>query len=476
MFDFAVIGAGVVGSMIARELARYENSVIVLEKEEDVSKGSSAANSGIVHAGFDASPGTLKARLNVEGSAMMSQVAEELGVAYRRNGSLVVAFDDNDMNAVSNLYSRGIVNGVTDLQIIDAEKLHALEPNISSDAVGALYAPTAGIICPYSLTVAAMGNAMDNGVSLQCNFPVEEICPRGDYYQICSGGFMVEARFVINAAGLFADDIAAMVGDRSFSIHPRRGEYLLFDRELGGTVRHTIFQAPTPMGKGVLVTPTVHGNLMIGPNAEDLMEKDDYDTTTNGQSKVIIDAGKTLPSLPLKQVITTFSGLRAVGSTGDFIIGFSQFAPGFLHVAGIESPGLASSPAIATYVIRLLKENGYLGPKKFHFNPYRHGIPDLRTLPEDARNQWIEKDPRFGRIVCRCEEISEGEIIDAIHRNPPATTVDGIKRRTRSGMGRCQGGFCLPSVTEILSRELGIPMEQVTKKGPGSFILYGKTK
>lgn len=476
MFDFAVIGAGVVGSMIARELARYENSVIVLEKEEDVAKGSSAANSGIVHAGFDASSGTMKARLNVEGAVMMPKVAEELGVAYRRNGSLVVAFNEEDMKAVNNLYSRGIVNGVADLQIIGAEKLHEMEPNLSSAAIGALYAPTAGIICPYSLTIAAMGNAMDNGVFLQCGFPVDAIYSRGDYYQICSDGAMVEARFVINAAGLFADKIAAMVGDRSFTIHPRRGEYLLFDRELEGVVRHTIFQAPTPMGKGVLVTPTVHGNLMIGPNAEDLTDKEDLDTTTAGQSKVIMDAGKTLPSLPLKQVITTFSGLRAVGSTGDFIIGFSGVVPGFLHVAGIESPGLASSPAIAAYVIRLLKENGYLGAKKFQFNPYRQGVPDLRTLPVDARNQWIEKDSRFGKIVCRCEEISEGEIIDAIHRNPPATTVDGVKRRTRSGMGRCQGGFCLPSVTEILSRELEIPMEQVTKKGLGSFILYGKTK
>ncbi len=476
MFDFAIIGAGIVGSMIARELSRYENSIIVLEKEEDVAKGSSGANSGIVHAGFDAKPGTLKARLNVEGAARMPRVAEELGVAYHRNGSLVVAFHEGDMESLRNLYARGVLNGVPNLELIDAARLHAMEPNISSKTIGALYAPSAGIICPYSLTVAAMGNAMDNGVFLQCDFPVEQIVPCGDHYQIISGDAMVEARIIINAAGIFADDIGAMVGDRSFSIHPRRGEYLLFDQELGYRVHHTVFQAPTPMGKGVLVTPTAHGNLMIGPNAEDLTDKEDLDTTTTGQSKVIVDGGKTLPSLSLKQVITTFAGLRAVGSTGDFIIGFSQFAPRFLHVAGIESPGLASSPAIAAYVTGLLRENGYLGQKKSSFDPCRHGVPALRTLPDDVRQQWIEKDPHYGKIVCRCEEISEGEIIDAIHRNPPATTVDGVKRRTRSGMGRCQGGFCLPSVTEILSRELGIPMEQVTKKGYDSAVLWGRTK
>lgn len=476
MFDFAVIGAGVVGSMIARELSRYDHSVIVLEKEEDVAMGASGANSGIVHAGFDPRPGTLKARLNVEGATMMAMVAEELGVDYRRNGSLVVAFDDKDLDALSSLYTRGIINGVEGLELIDGAKLRVMEPNISSLAVGALYAPTAGIVCPYSLTVAAMGNAMDNGVFLQCGFGVKAICDCGGYYRISSEDSVVEARFLINAAGLFADEISAMVGDLSFSIHPRRGEYLLFDNTLGHEARHTLFQAPTPMGKGVLVTPTVHGNLMIGPNAEDITEKDRRDTTTMGQSKVIIDAERTMPNLPLEKVITTFAGLRAVGSTGDFIIGFSLVAPRFLHVAGIDSPGLTAAPAIGKYVVGLLKDCGILNQKKFHFNPLRYRVPALRMLPDDVRTQWIEKDPRFGNIVCRCEEISEGEIVDAIHRNPPATTVDGAKRRTRCGMGRCQGGFCLPTVTEIFSRELNIPMEQVTKKGKGSGIVCGKTK
>lgn len=475
-YDIAIIGAGVTGSMIAAMLAKYNLSAVVLEKANDVAMGSSKANSGIVHAGYDAAPGTLKARLNVEGCKMMPKIAREWGVPYRQNGSLVVAFSEAEMESVRELYARGRINGVEKLSILDREQLRMVEPHISPDAIGALYAPEAGIICPYSLTIAAMGNAMDNGVELRRNFPVTAIVDRGSHLSVYSGGEEVTASVVINAAGLFADEIAAMVGDHFFSIRPRRGEYFLFDRELGHMVRQTVFQAPTEMGKGILVAPTAHGNLLIGPSAEDIADKNDTKTTRDGLDLVWQGAAKSVPGLPRRSIITEFTGLRAVGNSGDFIIRQSPTQPRMVHVAAIESPGLASSPAIAAYVEEILRQMGMLSYRKKEHNPYRRGVPHLASMKEEERRSYIAANPAYGKIVCRCEEISEGEIFDAIRRNPGALDVDGVKRRTRSGMGRCQGGFCLPFVTELLSRELGIPMEQVTKNGPGSEILSGKAK
>ena len=475
-YDIAILGAGVTGSMIARELARYNLSIVVLEKEADVSMGSSKANSGIVHAGYDAKPGSLKAQLNVLGCRLMPQVAKELGVAYQQNGSLVAAFSEDEMSAVHELYTRGKLNGVEHLSILNREELRQIEPYIHPNAVGALYAPDAGIICPYNLTIAAIGNAMDNGVALRRNFPVTDLFDRSSHFEIISAGESLTASFVINAAGLFADEIASMVGDHFFEIHPRRGEYYLLDHDTAHFARQTIFQAPTAMGKGILVTPTAHGNLMVGPTAEDIEDKHDKSTTRSGLDKVWQDAAKSIPNLPGSGIITAFTGLRAVGNTGDFVIRQSPQHPRLVHVAAIESPGLASSPAIALYVADLLRQIGALTEKRRDFDPYRRPIPELRHMKDEERRSYIEKNPAYGKIICRCEEISEGEILDAIRSNPGAVDVDGIKRRTRGGMGRCQGGFCLPYVTEILSRELGIPMEQVSKKGPGSEILVGKTK
>lgn len=475
-YDIAIIGAGITGSMIARELARYNLSVIVLEKESDVSMGSSKANSGIVHAGYDAKPGSLKAQLNVLGCRLMPRIAQELGVAYRQNGSLVVAFSEEEMEAVHELYVRGKLNGVEQLSVLNRRELQQMEPYIHPNAVGALYAPEAGIICPYNLTIAAIGNAMDNGVALRRNFPVTGLFDRGSHFEILSDADALTASFVINAAGLFADDIAAMVGDVFFEIHPRRGEYYLLDHDAAHFARQTIFQAPTAMGKGILVTPTAHGNLMVGPTAEDIEDKYDKRTTRFGLDKVWQDAAKSIPNLPGNGIITAFTGLRSVGNTGDFVICQSPQHPRLVHVAAIESPGLASSPAIALYVADLLRQIGALTEKRKNFNPYRRPIPELRHMEDEERRSFIEKNPAYGKIICRCEEISEGEILDAIRNHPGAVDVDGIKRRTRGGMGRCQGGFCLPYVTEILSRELGIPMEQVSKKGIGSEILVGRTK
>lgn len=476
LYDIAVIGAGVVGSMIARNLAKYNLSVIVLEKENDVAMGSSKANSGIVHAGYDALPGTLKALLNVRGCKMLPKIAEELNVPYKKNGSLTVAFSAEEMTAVYELYTRGKMNGVENLSVLDSASLSRMEPYLNSAAAGALYAPDAGVICPYSLTVAALGNAMDNGVELRRNFNVTSLCDRSSFFEIRSGNEMIEASFVINTAGLFSDAVASLAGDRFFGIHPRRGEYFLLDREYGNLVSHTVFQVPGKMGKGVLVAPTAHGNLLIGPSAEDIEDKSDKATTGSGLSRVWEAAVKSVPSLPPGGVITSFSGLRAVGNTGDFIICQSRLHPRMIHCAGIESPGLASSPAIAEYVESMLKEIGVLTHRRKSFSPYRARVGGLRTLGEEERRRMIENNPSYGKIVCRCEEISEGEILDAIHKNPCAVDVDGIKRRTRCGMGRCQSGFCLPSTAELISRELNVPMEKVTKKGSGSELLAKKIK
>ncbi|MEG2658322.1 MAG: NAD(P)/FAD-dependent oxidoreductase [Clostridiales bacterium] len=476
MFDIAIIGAGVNGALIARELSKYNVSVVVLEKEADVSTGTSGANSGIVHAGFDAKTGSLKAQFNVLGCKLMPKLAKDLGVAYEQNGSLVVAYSKEDMEVVNQLYARGILNGVEPLEIIDQSKLRAIEPNIASNAIGGLYAKNAGIVCPYTLTVAAMGNAMDNGVTLKCDFQVAAIYQENGHFRIVSSDDEIEAGFVINAGGIYADVISNMVGDNSFLIHPRRGEYLLLDKEAAPFVKHTLFCAPGPMGKGILVSPTADGNIIVGPTAEDITDKDDTSVSAKGMAAVIKGGRMSIPNLPLNTVITSFSGLRAVGNTGDFVVRPSDVVPNFFHVAAMESPGLASSPAVAQYVEQYLRTMGILTQKKHSFNPVRSTTPHLRELPEDERKQWISKNPKYAKIICRCEEISEGEILDAIHQNPKATTTDGVKRRTSTGMGRCQGGFCLPLLTDILSRELSVPLEMVTKKGKDSAILIGKTK
>ncbi len=474
MFDVAVIGAGVVGGMIARTLAKYELKLCILEKENDVATGASCANSGIVHAGFDAAPGSLKAKLNVRGCEMMQKVAEELGVPYRNNGSLVVAFSDEEETGMKKLYQRGLENGVKQLSLLNKEELRALEPNIGKKAISALYAPTAGIISPYELAIAAVGNAMDNGAELKRNFEVKRITYQDGIYEIFSDDQSVKARFVINAAGLYSDKIAAMVGDDSFTVHPRKGEYLLLDKECGSLVNATIFGAPGPMGKGILVSPTADGNLLLGPTSEDEQDKEDKTTTTFGLDKIIEGAAMRVEGIPFQKRITSFCGLRAVGNTGDFIINSPK--EGFINVAGIESPGLTASPAIGEYIVELLKEQNLSFAEKQEYEPKRKPVHAFRNASMEEKNRMIQKDSRYGKIVCRCEGVTEGEIVEAIHTNPGARDLDSIKRRTRAQMGRCQGGFCMPALMELLSRELGIPFEQVTKFGNDSVVIKGETK
>ncbi len=475
-YDIAVIGGGVIGGMVLRELARYQLKTILLEKEDDVVMGATKANSAIVHAGFDAEPGTNKARYNVEGNALMEQTAKELSVPFIRNSSLVLAFTEDDLDAIRLLKQRGEQNGVPGLEILAPKEALEKEPNLSKDIKGALWAPTGGIVCPYELAIGAIENAMDNGAELLTNFPVEEIREQGDFFIIRSGGKTVEARFVVNAAGVYADEIARMVGDDSFTITPRRGEYELLDKTQGKMVRSTIFQPPTKMGKGILVTPTVDGNLLTGPTSENIEDKEDTATTAAGLEKVQTLAQKSVPGINYRMVITSFTGLRACSDTHDFVIGPAKGAPRMIHAAGIESPGLTSAPAIARAVVQYLKEAGLVLAENPNFHPFRKPFPKFREMSEEERAELAAKDPAFGRIVCRCETVTEGEVLAAIHRNPPARSVDAVKRRARAGMGRCQGGFCGPQVVEILAREFNIPMEQVTKSGGNSQMLTGKTR
>lgn len=474
MFDIVIIGTGIVGAMTARTLSSYNLKVCVVEKNSDVSMGATMANSGIVHAGFDAKEGSLKALLNVKGCEMMPKIAKELNVKYRNNGSLVVGYNDEDKAELENLLERGIKNGVKGLKLLNAKEVRELEKNISDDVICALYAPTGGIICPYSLAIAAMGNAMDNGVELKLDFDVLEISYNGEYYTVKSNGEEVCAKYVINAAGIYSDKIAQMVGDNSFSVNPRKGEYILLDKECGNLANCTLFKTPTKMGKGILVSPTAHGNLLLGPTSVDIDDKEDKSTAPEGFDSIIEQAKTRIKNIPFGKTITSFCGLRSVGSTGDFIINSNK--PNFINAAGIESPGLTASPAIAEYIVNMLKEMGLNLVKNENYNPNRKPIGHFSELSIEEKNKIIKENSAYGKIICRCEGITKGEILEAIHTNPKATTVDGIKRRTRASMGRCQGGFCYPYIIEILSEELGIPYDQVTKFGGNSKINLGKTK
>lgn len=474
MYDVAIIGAGVVGGMIARTLSAYNLKVCILEKQNDVAMGTTKANSAIVHAGFDAKAGSLKAKLNVQGSKMMKQVTDELGVKYKNNGSLVIGFDDEDRSTIEELLERGKQNGVEGLRILEKEELKALEPNISDNVICALYAPTGAIVCPYELTVAAIGNAMDNGVELKTSFEVCKIEAFEGGYEIASETDSIKAKFVVNAAGVYSDAVARMIGDDSFYITPRRGEYILLDKECGGLVSNTIFRTPSKMGKGILVSPTVDGNLLTGPTSVDIEDKEDTSTTTEGFEQVIKEANENVDGIPYNKTITSFCGLRATGSTGDFIINSPKDR--FVNVAGIESPGLSAAPAIALMVRDILSEQGMVLEEKKDYNPLRKAMHAFREATIEEKNEIIKKDKSFGRIICRCEGVTEGEILEAIRSNPKPTDLDGVKRRTRAQMGRCQGGFCSPYIINMLARELNVSCEEITKCGGKSTLITGKTK
>ncbi len=474
MYDIAIIGAGVVGGMIARELSFYNLKICLLEKENDVATGATKANSAIVHAGFDAKEGTLKAKLNVKGSKMMPKIAKDLGVKYINNGSLVVGFNEEDEKTLESLLNRGIANDVEGLKILNREEILKIEPNIGKSVTCALYAPTGAIICPYDLAVSAIGNAMDNGADLKCNFEITEIENKGDYYTLKSQNDEITARYIVNCAGVYSDKIAKMVGDDTFTVHPRRGEYVLLDKESGSHISHTIFVTPSKMGKGILVSPTVDGNLLLGPTAVDGEDKTDKSTTTDFFASIFDIAEKSVMNIPRNKTITSFCGLRSVGSTGDFIINTPKDR--YINVAAIESPGLSSAPAIAEYVRDLLIESGLTLERKANAIAARKSMHAFREASIEEKNRMIKENPSYGKIICRCEGVTEGEILDAIRTNPKATDLDGVKRRTRAQMGRCQGGFCSPYIIDLLSRELNLPYEKITKFGGKSYVAIGKTK
>ncbi|KIR03015.1 Glycerol-3-phosphate dehydrogenase [Lachnospiraceae bacterium TWA4] len=476
MYDIVIIGAGVSGSSIARELSRYNASICVLEKGEDVCSGTTKANSAIVHAGFDAKEGSLMAKLNVQGNAMMEQLSKDLDFPYKNNGSLVICTDESTRPGLNELCERGKKNGVPGVRIIEREELLKMEPNISDEAVAALYAPTGGIVCPFNLNIALAENAYTNGVEFRFNTKVLDVKKQENGYTIVTNNGDVRTKYVVNAAGVYADAIHNMVSENKMKITPRKGEYCLLDKSAGEHVSHTIFALPTKMGKGILVTPTVHGNLLVGPTATDIDNKEGVNTTRAGLDEVISKSAITVKNVPYRQVITSFAGLRAHEEHHEFIIEEVKDAKGFIDCAGIESPGLSASPAIGVMVADLLKEKMNLEEKE-HFIATRKGILNPEDLTLEERNELIKKNSAYGNIICRCEMITEGEILDAIHRPLGAKSLDGVKRRTRAGMGRCQAGFCSPRTMEILEREIpGFTMYDVTKSGGDSAIVVGTNK
>ena len=474
-YEIIIIGAGVSGAAIARELSKYEVKCLVLEKEEDVCCGTSKANSAIIHAGYDAVNGSMMAKMNVEGNAMMDQLAEQLDIPFTRNGSFVLCFSQEDMLGLQKLYDNGVANGVPGLQILSKEEVQAMEPNVSDEIYAALYAPTAGIVCPFHLNIALAENACTNGVEFQFDTEVLDIEKVDKGFLINTNQGVFTTDHVINAAGVYADKIHNMVSQNKIRITPRRGEYLLLDKAAGAHVKSTIFSLPSKLGKGVLVTPTIHGNLLIGPTATDMEDKEGTYTSAEGLNEVITKAGINIKNLPLRQVITSFAGLRAHEEHHEFILGEVEDVPGFFDCAGIESPGLSSCPAIGKYIADFMKEKMDLKEKE-NFVETRKSILNPAKLSIEERNELIRENSAYGNIICRCEMITEGEIIDAIHRPLGAKSLDGVKRRTRAGMGRCQGGFCSPRVMEIIARECGVPISEVTKSGGESKLIVGVNK
>ena len=476
MYDIIIIGAGIIGSFIARSLSKYELKIGVVDKHIDGAMGASGANSGIIHAGYDAKKGTLKAKFNVAGSKMMEKVCKELAVPYNKCGSMVIAFNNEELKVLDELMKNGLNEGISDLSIINKEQILALEPNINSNVKGALLANNAAIVSPYKLNIHALENAVINKVEFIRENEVLDIKKEKDVFFIKTNKSIIKSKMVINCAGVYSDEIAKMVGDDSIKIIPRSGEYILFDKTEGNLVKRVIFQTPTSNGKGVLLTTTIDGNLLLGPDAKVLESKDLHETHKKSIDYIYQKGLKTCDKLALNKTITTFTGVRATPIGRDFIIGESSACSNFINVAGIESPGLSSAPAIGEYVEKLvidILKNVKIKEKYTMKLNHRKAFSDMNEKEKAAA---IKKNPLYGKIICRCENVTEGEIVDSIHSFAGALTVDGVKRRTRAGMGRCQGGFCLPSVIDILSRELKIEKEQVTKADKGSYILTRRTR
>ena len=475
MYDVVIIGCGVVGASAAYELARYKLRVAVLEAAADIAAGTTKANSAIIHAGYDPEPGTLMARLNVEGNRLTGEICEKLQVPFKRVGSLVVAFSPEQLPTLRTLYDRGCKNGVPGLRLLSGEEARAMEPGLSEEVCGALLAPSAGIIDPWGFAIAMAETAVRGGVEVRRDCPVTGIEDTGAGFVLHTPTGDVTARFVLNAAGVDADRVHEMLEPNDWHTLPSRGEYYLLDKSEHDRVSRVIFQCPGPEGKGVLVAPTIHGNLICGPNAEAVEDRLDLGNTAAGMAEVRAKASRSVPGIQWRQNIRNFAGLRANTTRSDFIIEESGTHPGFIDLAGIKSPGLSSAPAIAKMAARMLAADGLaLEPDPDFVDKREHIV--FKNLSAEEKNELIRKDPRYGRVVCRCETITEGEIVAALHSPIPPRSINGVKRRCNAGMGRCQGGFCGPRVQEIIARELDIDQAEVLLEQAGSTILTGRTK
>ncbi len=474
MYDVAIIGGGICGCALLYELSRYKLKVVLLEKENDVALGTTKANSAIVHAGYDPESGTAMARYNVEGNRLIKQLCAKLDVPYKQIGSLVIALSDEQLATLQLLYARGQQNGVPELELLGREQVLTLEPNLNPEVKGALLAPSAGVVSPWELAIALAETAVRNGAEVLLRSEVTGIQKGEDDFTITAGGNTYQAQYVVNAAGVLADKVSKMAEPPAFSIHPSRGEYYLLDKNQGNLVSHIIFQCPTKVGKGVLVAPTVHGNLIVGPNAEE-GRAGDVGTTAEGLEYVRRFSAMSVPAISFRESIRNFAGLRAISDSDDFIIGESKTQKGFFNIAGIKSPGLTAAPAIAADVVRMLGRAGLRLNEKEAFMDTRR-VHRFKYMSADGRAEMIRQNPLYGKVVCRCETVTEGEIVDALHRPLSPVSVDGVKRRCSCGMGRCQGGFCGPRVQEIIARELGLPVWKVPLDRDGMNIITGTTK
>ena len=475
MRDVVIIGAGVTGTSLAYNLSKFKGDFLVVEKHADVCEETSKANSAICHGGYDAEPGSMKAKMNVEGNHMMREIADELSFPYKQIGTLVLCHREEDFPKLQKLYDQGIENGVSGMEIIYNEEILKMEPHVEKDVYAALYSKEAGIVDPFLMNVAYAEGSNLNGVEYKLNAEIVEIKEVDDHYILkTKDGEEIETKAVVNAAGLYSDAIHDMVmADNKFEIRARRGEYLLLDKATAGYVNHVLFNLPTEKGKGILVSPTIDENTLIGPTSDFVDDKADLVTTRKAIEEVIDKVNDTVDNVPVRQVITSFSGNRAHETSGDFIL--QETKKGFFDCVGIESPGLTSAPAIGKYMAGLVKDSLELAENP-DFKAGRNPIPKTSEMTAQEHNELIKKNPKYGKIICRCEKVTEGEIIDAIHAPVGATTVDGIKRRCRATAGRCQGGFCLPSIIEILSRELGVDQEEITKKGNKSTYIEKRVK
>ena len=474
--DIVIVGSGISGTSLARELSRYDASVTVLDRGPDIAEGATKANSGIVHAGYDAVPGTQKAYFNVRGASMYASLCDELSVPYRKSGAIVIGFSPEDRDTLLHLLQRGMDNGVKGLRILNREEVLQLEPNLNPEVSCALDVPESAIVSPYELAYALADDAAVNGVRFVFNENVEKIC-RGeeDTWEIYTGQEIYSCKIFVNCSGASGALLHNMVTGGSLRMINRRGQYYLLDRSAQLPFSRTVFQCPSPLGKGVLVSPTVHGNLLLGPNAEDIPDPLDTATTAAGMSYVLGKAARTWPGVSVRSNITNFSGVRAHLDTDDFIVGAVSGAYGAYEAIGIESPGLSSAPAIAVYLAEMIAGDHSL-TKKTEVIPYTPPLRPFRDMNDEERAAAVSGNPEYGNIICRCETVTEAEIRAAIRRPVGAKSIDGVKRRTRAGMGRCQGGFCSPRVAQIISEETGIPLQEISKDGGNSRILSGSVR